>query len=498
MRSLRVFLGELEKNGLLAKVKGEVSTSFEASALSARSYQKAGPALHFQKLKDFPESFSLVSGIFAGPGNLYLEKTKYWYRPAVAMGLDIPISYKAFLDACMERMAHPILPLEVDTGPVKSEVEKGEEVDLSKLPFQLLHKGDGGRYGTLQTLMVKDYDTDWVVWSNARSMYLDKQRLAVPITPNTALAEIWNKYKTMRRPMPCCLVMGAPPLVTVTSFLPLAKGSSPAAVAGGLNLDPIELVKAETCPLYVPAQAEVVLEGELDPAKMEEEGPFPEYWFYKPKEFMPVMDIKAITRRSDPIVPFSVDGVKPSDTHNLQSLMLSFELYRRSLVNRNYPINWVQMPLEFNLNVVIICGPILFSGYVGWLAKYALSQSRQLGSLYNKVIVVDEKTPEVSLEDAINDVIMRTHPNRGYHFVEDMPIGPNCRCADSAQREKGLISGIYIDTSWPKDWTKDDIPRKVSMEGSFPKELLDKVMNNYNSLGYKNSPVIFEESIIPF
>jgi hypothetical protein len=156
------------------------------------------------------------------------------------------------------------------------------------------------------------------------------------------------------------------------------------------------------------------------------------------------------------------------------------------------------MPLEFNMNVVIICGPILFSGYVGWLAKYALSQSRQLGSLFNKVIVVDEKTPEVSLEDAINDLILRTHPNRGYHFVDDLPIGPNCRCADAAQLEKGVISGLYIDTGWPKEWTKDDIPRKISMEGSFPKEMLDKVVKNYNLLGYKAAPVIFEESILPF
>lgn len=498
MRNLRVFLEELEKNGQLATVKSEVDTSLEASAFSAKSYQKAGPALHFQNLKGFPDSFSLVSGMFTGPGNLYLEKTKYWYRPALAMGLKIPITYKGFLDACMERIAHPILPLEIETGPAKDKVQTGADVDLSELPFLFLHKGDGGRYGTLQTLIVKDYDTDWVVWTNARAMYLDQSRLAVPITPNTALAEIWNKYKAMGRPMPCCLVSGGPPLVTITSFLPLARGTSPAAVAGGLNLDPIELLKAETCPLYVPAQAEVVIEGELDPVKMDEEGPFPEYWFYKSKEFAPVMNVKAVTRREDPIVPFSVDGAKPSDTHNLQSLMLSFELLRRSLVIRNYPINWIQMPLEFNLNVVIICGPILFSGYVGWLTKYALSQTRQLGSLYNKVIVVDEKTPEVSLEDVINDVILRTHPNRGYHFVDDLPVGPNCRCADAGQHAKGLVSGVYIDTAWPKEWTKDDIPRKVSMEGSFPKELLDKVVENYNTLGYKAAPVIFEESIIPF
>jgi UbiD family decarboxylase len=498
MRNLRVFMRELEENGQLAAVNDEVDCNLEASAVGATSYQNGGPALQFKNIKGYPESLSLASGLFTGPGNLYLEKTKYWYRAAIAMGMDIPIGYAQFLNTCMERLAHPILPLEVDTGPVKEVVKSGADVNVTNLPIPVLHKGDGGRYSTLQTLMVKDLDTDWVVWQNVRAMVLDKNRLAVPIKPDSMLGEIWAKYKATGRSMPCCLVTGGPPLVTITSFLPLARGTSPAAVAGGLNLDPVELVKSETTDLLVPAQAEVVMEGEIDPNAVEEEGPFPEFWFYTEKEFSPVLKVKAMTHRSDPIIPFSVDGVKPSDTHNLMSLMLSLELFRRNLAVRNYPIQWIQMPLEFNLNVVIICGPILFSGYVGWLSKYALSQSRQLGSLYNKVIVVDEKTPEVSLEDAINDVILRIHPNRGYHFVEDMPIGPNARYASADQRAKGTVSGIYLDTSWPKEWSKDDIPRKVSMEGSFPKELLDKVTENYNRLGYKNTPVIYDEAIIPF
>ncbi len=498
MRNLRVYMKKLEENGDLAVVKDQTSWSLEAAAVTAQSYQKAGPAIHFQNIQGYPEGFTLAGGLFTGPGNLYLHKRKYWHRVCTAMGLPISTTYQQFLGSCLERMNHPILPVEMNTGPAKDVVKTEDNVDVTELPIPMLHKGDGGRYGTLQTMIVKDTDTDWTVWQNIRTMVIGKNILTGPIPENSNLGRIYAKYKALERPMPFCLVMGGPPLVTITSFLPLAKGMSPAAIAGGFNLDPIELVKAETNGLLVPSQAEVILEGEVSPSETLEEGPFPEYWYYKPKELNPAFRIKAITRRKDPIIPFSVDGVKPSDTHNLQSLMLSFELYRRYLLIRNFPINWVQMPLEFNLNVVIVCGPILFSGYVMWLSRYALSQSRQLGSLYNKVIVVDEKTPQISLEDAINDVILRTHPNRGYHFVDDIPVGPNARYADTEQRQRGVASGIYIDTSWPKEWTKDDIPRKVSMEGSFPKELLDKVVANYNRLGYKGIPVIYEESITPF
>jgi UbiD family decarboxylase len=489
---------KLEENGDLAVVKDQIDWSLEAAAVTANSYQKAGPALHFQNIEGYPDGFTLAGGLFTGPGNLYLEKRKYWHRVCTAMQLPVTTTYAQFLGTCFERMMHPILPIEVNTGPVKDVIKTGKGIDITELPIPFLHKGDGGRYGTLQTMIVKDVDTDWTVWQNVRTMVSGKDLLTGPILENTNLGEIFKKYRVLGRPMPFCLVMGGPPLVTITSFLPLAKGMSPAAVAGGFNLDPIELVKAETNNLLIPSQAEVVIEGEVSPTDLLDEGPYPEYWFYKPKEFSPVYRVKAITRRKDPIIPFSVDGVKPSDTHNLQSLMLSYELFKRNLVERNFPINWVQMPIEFNLNVVIISGPILFSGYVMWLSRYALSQSRQLGGLYNKIIVVDEKAIQSSLEDVVNDVILKTHPNRGYHFVDDVPIGPNARYASAEQRARGAASGIYIDTSWPKDWTKDDIPRKVNMEGAFPKDLLDKVVKNYNKFGYKGIPVVFEEAATPF
>jgi UbiD family decarboxylase len=498
MRNIRVYLEELKANGHLAEVEAETDWMLEASAIAGMSSSKAGPAIHFKNVKGSPEGYSLAGGIFAGPGNLYLEKNKYWHRACIAMGLSADTTYSGFLNTMMERMTHQILPMEVDTGPVKEVWKSGEDVDIQSFPIPFLHKGDGGRYGTLQTMIVKDLESDRVVWQNVRSMVIDGTRLAIPIAEGSALGEIFAKYKAVSRPMPCCVAIGAPPLVTMTSFLPLEPGTSPAAVAGGLNLDPIELVKAETNDLLVPAQAEVVIEGEIVPGDVSLEGPFPEYWFYTERAFSPVMRIRGISQRRAPIIPFSVDGVKPSDSHVLQSLMLSFELYRRCLAIRNYPMMWIQVPIEFNLSVVVVSAPILFSGYVLWMSRYILSQAHQLGSLIHRVIVVDEKTPSISLEAVVNDTILRIHPNKGYHYVDGMSIGPNVRYASDEQKCVGVTSGLYMDTSWPKDWTKDDVPRRIDMEGSFPKELLDKVVANYNRLGYKGQPVVYNEAIIPF
>ena len=159
MRNLRVYMKKLQENGDLAVVKDQTNWALEAAAVTAQSYQKAGPAIHFQNIQGYPEGFTLAGGLFTGPGNLYLHKRKYWHRVCTAMGLPTSTTYQHFLETCLERMTHPILPMEVDTGPAKDVIKTEGNVDVTELPIPMLHKGDGGRYGTLQTMIVKDTDT---------------------------------------------------------------------------------------------------------------------------------------------------------------------------------------------------------------------------------------------------------------------------------------------------------------------------------------------------
>jgi len=498
MRNLRAYMNALKEKGHLKAVKDKIDWSIEAAAITATSYRQVGPALHFQNINGYPEGYSLAGGLFSGPGNLYLEKFKYWTRVCIAMGLDTETTYEKFLETCLDRVSHPILPIQVETGPVKETVKKGAEADVLSLPIPLLHSGDGGRYSTLQAMMVKDYESDWVVWENVRIMIIDGKRLVGYWPDNSKIKEIHDKFKANNKSMPFCLSIGGPPLVTVASFMPLPKGESPAAVAGGLNLDPIELIKAETNNMLVPAQAEIIIEGEVSPTKTHLEGPFPEYWYYKAKEGRPVFNITAITHRKDPIIPISVDGVKPSDKHILQSLMISFEMYRRYTVDKNMFVKWVQLPIEFNFGFLVVSAPILFPGYVSWLSKYAITNSRSLGSFWNKVIIVDDKTSSASLEETIVCLIQRSHANNAYHMWDGLPIGPNSRWASGKEIEKGVSSGLYVDTSWPLDWTVDDIPRRCNLEGSYPEEMIKKVVANYNKYGFKGKPVYHPEGIVPF
>ena len=347
-------------------------------------------------------------------------------------------------------------------------------------------------------MIVKDYDSDWVVWENVRTMVIDGKRLVSNWADNSKITEIYEKYKAVNRPMPFAIVMGGPPLVTVASFFPMRKGTDPAGIAGGLNLDPIELISCETSDILVPAQAEVIVEGEVSPTETQLEGPFPDYWFYTEAEQQPVMNIVAITHRQDPIIPFSVDGVKPSDRHVLQSLMVSFEMYKRYLVEKNMPVKWVQLPIEFNFGFLVVSGPPIFPGFCAWLSKYAIANAKQMGSFWNKVVVVDDKINPDSLEEIIATFMQRAHAQNAYHLWDTLPIGPNDRSLSEEERKRGAVTGVYIDTFWPMDWSGDDLPRRCNLEGSYPKELIEKVAENYNKYGFEGKPQYHEEAIIPF
>jgi phenacrylate decarboxylase len=498
MRNLRAYLRALSDLGHMKTVTDEVDWACEASALTATSYREVGPALHFKKIKGYPDGYSMAGGLFTGPGNLYLESFKYWTRSCIAMDLDPETDYPTFQSACMERLQHPIMPVMVESGPVKDVIKKGADADVTSLPIPIVHPGDGGRYGTLQTMAIKDVDTDWVVWENIRTMVIDGNHLVAHIPKDSNTEKLFKKYQALNRPMPFCLIIGGPPTVTMASFLPLSRGASPAAAAGGLNLDPIELIKAETNDLLIPAQAEVVIEGEVSTTETHTEGPYPHYWMNQTHDKSPVLKVNAISQRKDPIIPISVDGVKHSCACNLQGLMLSYELYNRFVNIRNFATQWIQIPLEFNFNVVIACMPPLFPGWASWVGKYALAQSRNLGSLFSKVIVVDNNTSPAALEETIAILMQRTNTSKSYHYREGLPIGPNARWASKEERDRGTTKGVYIDTFWPFEWPKDDIPRRCNIEGSYPEEMINNVVENYNKYGFEGKPVVYKESIIPF
>ena len=178
--------------------------------------------------------------------------------------------------------------------------------------------------------------------------------------------------------------------------------------------------------------------------------------------------------------------------------MISFEMQKRLVVEKNMPVMWVQLPIEFNFGFLIVCGPPIFPGFCSWISKFSIANAKQLGSFWNKIVIVDDKTNPDSLEEVIATFMQRAHAQNAYHMWDTLPIGPNDRSLSEEESKRGAVSGVYIDTFWPMDWAGDDIPRRCNLEGSYPKELIEKVAANYNKYGFDGKPQYFESAIIPF
>ena len=125
----------------------------------------------------------------------------------------------------------------------------------------------------------------------------------------------WQKYRKLKKPMPCAIVVGCAPVVMFTGPQKLAIDQDEMAVAGGLAGAPIRIAKAATLDLMVPADAEIVIEGLIDPELLEPEGPFGEsHGHVALEDFNMSMQVTAITMKRSPVFVSIVSQVTPSES----------------------------------------------------------------------------------------------------------------------------------------------------------------------------------------
>jgi 4-hydroxy-3-polyprenylbenzoate decarboxylase len=500
IRNLRDFLSSLKKLNELHEIEKEIHWDQEASALGAMSNRIGGPAIHFKRVKNY-SSYTLSTGLLTGPGTLWPKKRLPYTRQAVALGLDEEIAYNQvkypeFIESLLERARHTLHATELSSGPCKEEIKIGDDVDLFEFPFPYIHDGDAGRYSTFHNLIVKDPETGWQEWGASRVMIYNKNTLIGSFLPTghsiiTIMGEgihkIYKKYERLNKPTPFCLTIGGPPSLYIASHMYLAEGVDRAEVAGGLNLSPIEVVKAETCNLMVPAQAEIIIEGEILPHQRATEGPFGEKIAgYSDPAPQPLMKVKCITYRNDPILPFVVSGCKVSDEMAVLSMTASAEILRR-LRLRGFEVKWVNLPVDWGLNTCVVSSKHYYVGYPYHLMRaiYSLSVS----NMFDKLILVEDDVAPLELSDVMLDMVMKTHPKRGHHILEEnAPLSPFAAYADKEERMKGVTAKFYTESMWPLQWKKGDIPTRLSFETCFPKEIQDRVKERWIKMGIKPDP----------
>ncbi len=313
----RHFVDHLRRQGDLVDVHTEVDANLEIGAITRRVYERRAPAPLFHNIRD-----SLPGArVLGAPAGLRADRARAHSRLALHFGLPEhsgPRDIVAMLRAAMR--AEPIAPRRLERGPVQENVWLGEQVDLTRFPVPLLHEQDGGRYfGTYGFHVVQTPDGSWDSWSVGRLMLVDRNTLAGPTIPTQHIGIIREQWRRQGKPTPWAMALGAPPAALAAAGMPLPEGVSEAGYVGALVGEPVEVVRTQTNGLWVPANAEIVLEGEISLDETALEGPMGEYHGYsfptgKPQ---PLFHVHALSFRDQPILPICVAGTPPEENHTI-------------------------------------------------------------------------------------------------------------------------------------------------------------------------------------
>ncbi len=306
-RDLREWIAAVRAIGGLREVSG-AHWDRELGAIVDRYQRRMGlPALLFDRIGDYPAGWRVLANTLTSMS-----------RIALTLGLPPQSDARAIVTA-WRRYAreYPTLPCrEVAGGPVNEIVETGKDVNLLRFPAPRWHEKDGGRYlGTGCLVLQRDPDSAWVNAGVYRVQLHDERRAGLYISPGKHGRLIMEKYWAGGRPCPIAVSLGHDPVAFLVAGLEVPHGMSELEVAGGLRGEPLDVIRSEFTGLPIPAHSEAVIEGELHPGELLDEGPFGEWLGYyaggtRPA---PVIRVTAVRRRRDPIIMGNLPGRPPND-----------------------------------------------------------------------------------------------------------------------------------------------------------------------------------------
>lgn len=321
---LRGWIEALRQEGELHEIDVEVDWDCELGTIARKAFGTGnGPALLFNNIKGYgPDDDVWCRRVFTGGQSNYS-------RVAMLLGLPKDAPVTDLVQATRHYMTQRVAPVEGDRGKVKEHIHKDGDIDVYKIPVPRWHREDGGRYiNTFQATITKDPDTGVHNVGIYRGMLGQKDTIPVLLWRAQNWGVHFQKWAARGQKMPVAHVYGWEPAMTYCASAPVPTGVSEYEVMGAIRGKPVELVKCETVDLWVPADAEMVIEGYIDPdpATFEMEGPFGEYTGYFGGDQGPkhVTKVTCVTHRDDPIHRGTLEGTLPKML-NENSIMSSVQ-----------------------------------------------------------------------------------------------------------------------------------------------------------------------------
>lgn len=300
-QSFRSFLAALEQQNELVRFTKPVDPQTNLSAVEWKTYNDLGKASLFTNITGHP-GWSACSQIVA-------DRRKW--------SIGLGVAEDRLLEEVTRRIQTPINSTRVDAkdAPAKQVRLIGKDVDLLDLPTVKVSERDSGRYIPAGIAFVRDPDTGIGNLSVHRQQVQGRDKTGFLMLPRH-MRRIYDKYSARGLPTPVAVVIGVHPAIWLASGYTTSPGVDELGLAGGMLGEAVRTVKCETIDLDVPADAEIVLEGEIAPGnQLEPEGPFGEVTgLYPDAGSAHVFNVKAITRRRDAIYYALHCGFPVTDT----------------------------------------------------------------------------------------------------------------------------------------------------------------------------------------
>src|SRR6266478_6490365 len=369
--------------------------------------------------------------------------------------------------------AAPIPARVVENAPCHEIVITGDELNkegqgLDGIPVPISTPGwDNAPYTTLSQYITKDPDTGVQNMGNYRGQVKARRRLGM--NPSLELRPgIYNHWEKLRsrgfKKLPCAVVLGAPPVVTFASVQKLPETLDELHVAGALVGAPINVVKAKTVDLLVPAEAEIVIEGFIDTEYLEPEAPFGEsHGHVNLQEFNAYMDVTAITRRRDAILTSIISQVTPSESSlikrfGMEPLFLNF--LRNTLGIKGIKRVSMHEPLTNIRKVIALVVERDIAPTELWRALYGAAILHRAAGKY--VIAVNDDIDPENADAILWAMSYRANPTLDMHVLPHRDQGHGPR----SKRNNGEDASVLIDATLKEDFPPISLPKREYMENA--------------------------------
>ena len=415
-QNLGEFISELDRAGELLRIKAPVSCELEITHIAdlASKAPRGGRALLFEQVRE--SRFPVLINAFGS------ER-----RICIALGTDSLDSLAGRLERFVRiepprSLRHLVnllpmgldlirfLPRKTSSAPCQEVIYKGEDIDLSTLPVLKCWPQDGGPFVTLPVVITRSLKTGRRNAGMYRLQVFDRKTTGMHWHIHKDGSHYFQEYRKAGKRMPVAVAVGTDPAVTYAATAPLPRGIDEMILAGFIRKKPVPMARCVSVDLEVPAEAEFVLEGYVDPEELRLEGPFGDHTgYYSLVGEYPVFHLTALTHRRNPVYSATIVGRPPMEDCWLAKATERIFLPVLSAIHPEVLDFWMPWEGVFH-NIVVLAIDKEYPGHARRIMSAVWGQGQMS---FSKAVAlvdggVDLKNPRKVLETILDEIDLQS------------------------------------------------------------------------------------------